>query len=75
MKGIWKRDAVMARANFSLWQFWADTCRANRRKLSQDAMPLMVPRTQNESKMSHFSLKSVSLEKQYDNFNVLNFGW
>ena len=40
------------------------TRRANRRKLSQDAMPLIVPRTENEPEKSHLPAKNVPLSKK-----------
>ena len=45
------------------------TRRANRRKLSQDAMPLVVPRTENELEKSHHTAKSVPLLKKTNDIN------
>jgi integrase len=46
------------------------TRRTNRRKLSQDAMPLMVPRTENEPEKSHRPAKNVPLSKKANDINV-----
>ncbi len=46
------------------------TRRANRRKLSQDAMPLVVPRTENEPEKSHPPAKSVPLSRKVSDINV-----